>query len=221
MELFEVIYKRRSIRSFKNKRIPEKILNKVIDAGRWSPSACNRQAWRFIIIDDESIRKKIIDECTAYFVKDVPLLILVLYDNRTDNLEYQDHVQSAAACVQNMQLAAYSLGLGSCCVANLPPKNIMRRILKLPLNYDPICFLALGYPKVIPKPLPRKQTIEQLISQNKFDFKEPRISIFDARLRIKRLLRFVYFRLPKWLKKSLYPIAKKFEKRFDQYDIEL
>ncbi len=114
MEVIEAIKNRRSVRRFEDRPVPEELIKKIIEAGQWAPSACNRQDWKFIIIDSQEVKERILRDTTAYFVGKAPLLILVLYSNRTDNLEYKDHLLSAAMAIQNMQLAAYSLGLGSC-----------------------------------------------------------------------------------------------------------
>jgi nitroreductase len=215
MDVFEAIKKRRSIRTYQEKAVPEELIMKIIEAGQWAPSACNRQDWKFIIIDNPEVKKKILRETTAYFVNKVPVLILVLYCNRTDNIEYKDHLLSAAMAIQNMQLFAYSLGLGSCCVNNLPIKSKLRNILKIPRYYDPISLLCLGYPKAIPKPLKRKSPVEDITCRNRFSFEE-NYPLVDIRLQIKRIVRYVYYRLPVFIKGLVDPFARKFEKRFDK-----
>jgi nitroreductase len=215
MDIFEAIKNRRSVRIFDDRTVPRDLVEKIIEAGQWAPSACNRQAWRFIVIDNPEVKQRITSETTAYFVSKVPLLILVLYSNRTDNLEYKDHLLSAAMAVQNMQLAAHSLGLGSCCVNNLPIKSRLRKILNVPRYYDPISLICLGFPKIAPKPLKRKNTIDKIVCTNRFDLQENYPAI-DIRLQVKRIVRYIYYRLPRSLKKILDPYARKFEKRFDQ-----
>ena len=155
-------------------------------------------------------------ETTAHFVRQAPLLIFVLYSNRTDNLEYKDHLLSAAMAAQNMQLAAHALGLGACCVNNLPIKSRLRKILNIPRSYDPIALLCMGYPKAVPKPLKRKTDLDGILCWNSFDFKieEPAL---DLKLIIKRVIRSLYYRSPASIKKLVDPLARKFEKKdFDK-----
>jgi nitroreductase len=215
MDIFYAIKNRRSIRRFENRPVPQDLVKKILEAGQWAPSACNRQDWKFIIIDSEEVKGKLLKETTAYFVGKAPLLILVIYSNRTDNLEYKDHLLTAAMSVQNMQLAAYALGLGSCCVNNLPIKSRLRKILNIPRHYDPVSLICLGFPEAVPKPLKRKDTLDEIISRNRFDFKDNFPSI-DLMLQIKRIIRYIYYRLPWFLKKLMDPAARKFEKRFDK-----
>jgi nitroreductase len=186
MDVFEAIKNRRSIRTFQDKPVPEELIEKIIEAGQWSPSACNRQAWKFIVIDSLEVK-----------------------------LEYRDHLLSSAMAIQNMQLAAYSLGLGSCCVNNLPIKSRLRKILNIPRHYDPISLLCIGFPKSYPKPLKRKEKLDEIVCRDNFNFKD-NFPAFDIKLNIKRVIRYIYYRLPLSLKKVLDPFARKFEKRFDQ-----
>jgi len=214
MELFEAIKGRRSVRKFEDKPVPEELVKKIIEAGQWAPSACNRQDWKFIIIDSREAKEKILRETTAHFVGKAPLLIIVLYSNRTDNLEYSDHLLSGAMSVQNMMLAAYSLGIGTCCVNNLPIKSKLRKILNIPRHYDPVSMICMGYPAIVPKPLKRKGTLDDIMCRNSFVFNDDRPKI-DLQLNTKRVVRFIYYRLPAFLKRILDPLARKFEKRFD------
>ncbi len=153
-------------------------------------------------------------ETTAHFVGKAPLLIFVVYSNRTDNLEYKDHLLSAAMAAQNIQLAAFALGLGACCVNNLPVKSRLRKILNIPRAYDPVALLCIGYPKAVPKPLKRKAGLDGIMCTNSFDFKNEHPP-FDLRLNLKRVIRYLYYRCPVSFKKLLDPLARKFEKKFD------
>ncbi len=213
MELKEAILKRRSVRKFQDKPVPYEYIEEIISAGLWAPSGCDKQLWRFIVIDNSQLKQRIVDEGGAVFIKDAPVGILVLYDNRTDNTEYRDYIQSASAAIHNMLLAATSLGIGSCWVCHLPLKCTLRKILRVPGYFDPIAYVALGYPAHEPKLRPRKDTVKYFISRNIFNFKKEESSFIS--LEAKRLLRRVYFSLPLALKKALRPIAEKQVKKFD------
>lgn len=214
MEIFDAIKNRRSIRRFEDRSVPDELIRKIVEAGQWAPSACNRQDWKFIVVDSEEVREKLLKETTAHFVGKAPLLIFVVYSNRTDNLEYKDNLLSAAMAAQNMQLAAHALGLGACCINNLPIKSRLRKILKIPRSYDPVALLCMGYPKAVPKPLKRKEDLDGILCRNRFDFRDQQPA-FDLKLNLKRVIRYVYYRCPASVKKLLDPLARKFEKKFD------
>ena len=59
MSLFDVILSRRSIRRYENKEIPQDTLDKIVEAGRQSPSAVNKQPYRFVIVTDSEIKKEL------------------------------------------------------------------------------------------------------------------------------------------------------------------
>ncbi|HEX54915.1 MAG TPA: hypothetical protein ENF49_02175, partial [Candidatus Altiarchaeales archaeon] len=132
MDLIEAIHSRRSVRKFKDKKIPDKDILKLIESAIYAPSACDIQGWRFIIVDKPEIIRELVDRGAASFIRNTTQGILVLYDNRTDNLEYMDYIQSAAAGIQNILLVAHSLGIGTCWVCHLPSKNEIREMFDIP-----------------------------------------------------------------------------------------
>ena len=58
MEFLDIIHKRRSIRNFTDKKISEEDINKILSAGMVAPSAMNKQPWRFILIEDDKLKKE-------------------------------------------------------------------------------------------------------------------------------------------------------------------
>jgi nitroreductase len=58
MDLFEAIAGRKSIRRFKEMPVPDEDINKVLDAGRWAPSANNTQPWMFLVVKDKAVLKQ-------------------------------------------------------------------------------------------------------------------------------------------------------------------
>lgn len=214
MELEQAIYSRRSIRKYIDKPVEKEILEKIINAGMWAPSACNVQGWKFIVIDDKKVMNDIIENGAAAFLKNAHQAIVVLYDNQTDNTEYNDYVQSASACIQNMLLMAHSLSVGTCWVNFLPSKKKFRKILNVPSSYDPIALISLGYYDQKINDRPRKYPQNELIYWNKYDGSVAE-NKKGLKLRIKRIMRKVYFALPPSIKKKLGFILNKKEKKFD------
>ena len=214
MNILSAIKSRRSVRKFSKRIVTNQVIEQIISSCIWAPSACDVQGWRFIVITEDSIKRHIVEMGAASFIKGSPAGILVLYDNRTDNLEYMDHIQSASAAIQNMLLAAHSMGLGSCWVCHLPPKKQIRRLLKIPHNYDPIAYVAMGYFDIKLKPRPRKKEISQLISYNCYKINESIPPKVNLRLSAKRILRKGYYKLP-FRKHIKATVDDLFEKRFE------
>ena len=212
MDLCQAIKGRRSIRNYNDESIDKEILYKIIEAGTWAPSACNIQGWKYIILDSPDIFQMIYKAGSASFMKNVKQAIVVLYENQTDNVEYQDHIQSAAASIQNMILMAYSLGVGSWWVNNLPDKKKLRKILNVPSTYDPIAIVTLGYFDKKPNNRERKYAIQDVISYNTFEFDNV-CQKSKAKVIVKRFCRKVYKKLP--AKTFLLKFVGKMEKKFD------
>lgn len=211
MELREAIYGRRSIRKYSSTPVPKDILLEIIQAGTWAPSACNVQGWRFIIIDKKEKFADMVENGAASFLKNVNQAILVLYDNRTDNLEYLDYIQSASACIQNMLLMAHSLNVGTCWVNFLPTKKVMRKLFSIPEIYSPIALITIGYYEQTPVAIKRKQELKEQVFYNKCTL--PSENGGTVKLILKRVLRRVYFWFP--FKSLLKPFLDRHEKKFD------
>jgi hypothetical protein len=111
-----------------------------------------------------------------------------------------------------MQLKIFSMGLGSCWVNNLPNKSVVRKLFNIPVFYDPIALVVLGYPKNKEvRQIKRSLLLNDLISYNDFSFGslEKNSSFFLLR----KYLRLLYIHLPFVLRKLLQPVVRKFEKK--------
>ncbi len=215
MELSKAIRGRRSIRNFLDKKLSRASVNKLIDAAIWAPSACNYQGWRFIVIEDKAILGKIVDAGGAMFLRNAPMAILALYLNKSENVEYKDCILSSAMGIQNMLLTAHSLGLGACPVCHLPRKATLRKMFGIPSYYEPVALVAIGYPKITPKPMPRLRKPEEIVCANNFSLKEKKEELPSSALAARRLARKIYYFMPTFVKKKIEPLADKVEKKFD------
>lgn len=215
MELENLIKTRRSIRNFTDQSIDIDLVKKLIELGIHAPSACNIQGWHFIIIKNQKIKDKMVDLGSSILIKNAPVGILVLYDKRTKNTEYQDNIQSAAAAIQNIILSAHEHNLGTCWVCHLPLKAKLKELLKIDKYLDPIAYIMMGYPKNKARSVERKYNIEEVTSIDKFYRKIP-IKSSENNLIIKKNLYKIYRHTPLWFKKIfLNKLAdKKFVKKF-------
>lgn len=149
MEVFEAIKSRRSIRKYTKDPVPEDLIVKILDAGRWAPSASNRQPWSFIVLKDEEVRRKIA-EATTYgkFLAEAPLGIAVVVDPQASTHPAED----GAIAAQNMLLAAHALGLGACWIGSYNSfyEEKIKTILSIPKNKRLLSIISIGFPAESP-----------------------------------------------------------------------
>ena len=160
MEILEAIRERRSIRNFQKKDIPQKIVDKLIDALIWAPSAGNLQARKFFFVKDAKLREDIAaaalnQDCIA----EAPLVIVGCTDSRISNKygergEYLYSIQDVAAGIMGMMLVAHENGLGTVWVGAIREEELFG-LLNLPQNLRPVAIVPVGYPVKIPSPPPR------------------------------------------------------------------
>ena len=145
MDILEVIKTRRSIRKYKPDPISEEEINKILEAGRWAPSAGNSQPWSFIVLRSQKVRKKLGDVLTwGRFLSQAPLGIAV-----TINPAASSHpVEDGAAATQNMLLEIHSLGLGACWIGTYGGGNeeSAKKVLNVPEEERLLSVIAMGHP---------------------------------------------------------------------------
>ncbi len=119
MTAYEMIVTRKSIRSYLKRKIDDNDIQLVLQAAVCAPSGKNGQPWRFRIILDDSIINNLA-ECSAYrnWMREAKCIIVVFLD-KSHSYDYIKDVQSCGASIQNILLAAHSLGLGSCWVGEI------------------------------------------------------------------------------------------------------
>ncbi len=145
MDTIKTIRDRRSIRKYKPDEIEEEDLQTILQAGRWAPSASNKQPWHFIIIRNKEMREKLADiHDYGRFMRESPVVIVVLGDPSKHPRYYLADPHQA---VQNMLLAAHSLGLATCWMGvrdtDLEPQ--FREALGIPKDLRVVCSISLGH----------------------------------------------------------------------------
>jgi nitroreductase len=159
------ILTRRSIRRYENKDVPEGVLHQILEAGRQAPSAANRQPVRFVIVKDHDLLKRLCDNLITRFVKYAPVAIVGCADVKS-LLTGKWAVVDATIAMQNMVIAAWTLGIGSCWIGACNEEKV-KELLKIPDKWKVVALITLGYPAEQPKPR-EKKPFEELFSFNTF-----------------------------------------------------
>jgi len=156
-QTYDLIISRRTIRRFKPLPVPRDVLEGAVNAGRLAPSAANLQPLEFVAVDDEAVRRKIFPclRWAAYIAPagtpgpgEEPMAYIVTLVNtavREKGFEYD-----AGAAMENMTLAAWAEGVGSCWLISVDKEKVHAAIGAPPiLKVDSV--LALGYPAEEPE----------------------------------------------------------------------
>jgi nitroreductase len=173
-QVLDAIRKRRSIVKFDSTPIDEQKINAILEAARWAPSWINRQPWKFIVIKDQATKKKLSEVVPTLFSKslqEAPLCIAVTVNQEEDPYHF---VEAGAIAMQNMALAAESLGLHTSWIGVFDVKNrgdstenLVKRILGLPKAYRVISILPVGYTSLEIAPSQRKD-LDEIVFYDKF-----------------------------------------------------
>jgi len=159
--VLRAIRDRRSIRKFTDEPVEEKMVETILEAGRWAPSGLNNQPWRFVIIRDRDIRTKVAEK-TKYrkIMESAPLHIAVFMDKENSYHRDKD-LQGVGACMQNMLLAVHSLDLGAVWMGEiLNRRDEVEKTLDVPAGFELMAVLAIGHPQRIPSDSKRKPLSE-------------------------------------------------------------
>lgn len=163
-EVLENIKTRRSVRAYKPDAVPEELLNAVLEAGTYAPTGMGRQSPTIIAITTEKYRKEISRLNAEVMGKDIdpyygaPVVVLVLADDGVNTFD-----EDGTCVLENMMLAAHSLGLGTVWVHR--EREIFdgeqgKKLLRewgLPDNLRGVGSIALGYAATPLKPAAKRK----------------------------------------------------------------
>ena len=168
MALLKEIEERYSVRRFTDEPVEKSKIEAVLDAGRLSPSAKNRQAWRFIVITEEETRSQIETACFGQdWVGQAPVQIALCttnvdYKMPNGQLSYPVDLGIAAGF---MMLQAVHEGLGSCAITTFREQEV-KSILTVPYSMRVVMLLLVGNPSSEEEERSRRFPMERIASYN-------------------------------------------------------
>ncbi|MDD3627196.1 MAG: nitroreductase family protein [bacterium] len=158
MKVIEAIKNRRSVRLYSGKKVSEVKLKRVLEAGRLAPSARNIQEWKFVVVRDKEILRKLsVAANNQEFIGRADSVIvgcseITDYVMRCGQTAYPIDV---AIAMTQMTIQAVEEGLGTCWIGSFYEDQV-KRILNIPAKVRIVQMLTLGYPEEKPEPRPRK-----------------------------------------------------------------
>ena len=157
MTFMELAKERYSERYFDTRPVEQEKIDKILEAARTSPTACNYQPQRIYVIQSDEALKKVrsirVSHCNA------PLMMLVCYDSETAwrnprDKWYDDYCsgeQDATIVATTMMYEAEELGVHSVWLRGFDSAQVAEG-LELPKNHIPVMMFAMGYPSDKSKP---------------------------------------------------------------------
>ena len=163
MDVFACVRTRVETREFKPESVPEAVIHKILEAGRWSPSQRNRQPWHFIVIQHRQTLQQLgAMAASGPYLADAPLAIAVVTEGARAPL------LDGTRAISSMQLVAWEEGLGSCWIGSVDREGV-KRLLGLPETCELITVLPFGYPTDAAKALKkRRKPLEQIAHRERF-----------------------------------------------------
>jgi nitroreductase len=181
MDVLEAIKNRKTIRAYKSNPIDQNVLDSILDAGRLAPSWANTQTWRWIVVRDKELKKKLAEGVlrpgnrATEALKTAPVVIAACAElNRagfrdgvsiTDKGDYW-YMFDAGLALENMALTAESLGLGTLFIGAMDARKA-EGLLGIPQGYCCVILMVLGYPDESPDARPRKE-LSELVFNDRF-----------------------------------------------------
>lgn len=179
VKILELIKSRQSDRKYSDQKIEKDKLDRIIEAGRMAPSACNAQPWKFIIVTEPGLLLKIADAASAKligmngFVSQAPVLLVVIREepNMTSKIggtiKNKDYsLIDIGIASENICLQAKAEGIGSCMIGWFDEK-LVRKILDIPKAKRVELIITLGYSLSDEREKKRKPA-EVTVSYNKY-----------------------------------------------------
>jgi nitroreductase len=178
--LLEIILKRRSVRRFADREIPDDVFSAILEAGRVAPSTVNLQTWAFAVFDAGSWQ--------ATFERPIPFkgrrAVIVLGDTHRGKqvldvfpysplVEYTLAVMNASLAAMAMNLAAEALGVSSVMLSETGRSGFLdagylKETLGLPDGVFPLMTIIFGYPRGAYPPMPPRLPLEQICFDGKY-----------------------------------------------------
>jgi nitroreductase len=168
MNVFDALKSRLTVRRFKPDPVPEDVVTRLLQVGLWSPRSQNLQPWHFVVIRDRHTLRSI-GQISTYgpFISDAPIAIAIGMDKSTADRPELD----AGRALQQMEVLAWSEGMGTCFVAVHEPEQNRRiaELLGIPSGIELITVMPFGYrPDGIRGTNRRRRRLEEVAHSERF-----------------------------------------------------
>lgn len=179
MEFSQLILKRQSDRKYIDKSIPDKHLEKIIEAGRLAPSASNSQPWTFIVVNEPILKDKVAKSTFGplksfnKFVPQAPVIIVIVMEKSKIITEAGGRIKKKeyplidiGIAAEHICLQAAELGVGSCMLGWFDEKKI-KELINVPEKKSIPLLITLGYtPEDYPTRIKVRKKFDTVVKYN-------------------------------------------------------
>lgn len=170
MDIYEAIKTRRSVRAYQDKPVPDDVLDRILEAARWAPSARNLQPYKFVVVKDPEVRGQLgVAADDQAFVGQAPIVIVAVTNDpdRVMACGVPPYAVDTAITLDHLTLAAVSEGLGTCWIGAFSQTRVCE-ILSVPNTHKVVALMPLGYPADNEAPRTRKSR-DELVCYDRFE----------------------------------------------------
>ena len=141
-----------SCRRYRDEAVSRDALIDLLEAARWAPSGGNLQPWRFVVVQDEGLRRGLAQAAFGQsFIGSAPVVVVVCAVPEESGRHYGRRgrelycIQDTAAATENLLLAATACGLGACWVGAFDERRVTD-LLGLDVGWRPVALVPIGHP---------------------------------------------------------------------------
>lgn len=156
--MLELFKKRQSQRAYKDTPVEPEKIERILEAARLAPSACNAQPWKFIVVDDPELKNQIADATSAkllgmnHWTKQAPVHIVIVEESANISSNVGSVIKRRHFPIMDIGIAASHIslqaayeGLGTCFIGWFNEKRV-KKLLNIPTGKRPQLIITLGYP---------------------------------------------------------------------------
>lgn len=169
MTLGDIFTSRNSIRCFLPKAVENEKLQHILEAGRLAPSACNKQPWTFLVINELEAKKALCNCYSRSWFAEAPLYIVIIgHHNEAWSRPSGNSVDiDTSIATTQMMLQAHELGLSSTWVCAFD-QDLCKKLFGMSEEMEPVSILAIGYADEnrITQTDKKRKSLEEVVKYN-------------------------------------------------------
>lgn len=177
--MLDLFRKRQSQRAYKPTPVEQEKIERILEAARLAPSACNAQPWKFIVVDDPELKNQIADATSAkllgmnHWTKQAPVHIVIVEEGANISSSVGGAIKHRHFPLMDIGIAASYIslqatheGLGTCFIGWFNEKKV-KQLLGIPRGKRPQLIITLGYPDSEVREKVRKDK-DKVVSYNSY-----------------------------------------------------